>query len=489
MFSQAVSDPVLELCRAVRAQGGRALLVGGWVRDQLRGDLHDHSAVDYDIEVYGLEPAQLKALLAARGTVNAVGESFTVYKLKLNTDITKTESAICNLQSAIDVSLPRRESKTGRGHRAFEVIGDPQMSFAEAARRRDFTINAILYDPLTDEIIDPFNGRADIAQKIIRAVDPSTFIEDSLRVLRAMQFAARFEYEIDEATVELCRRIDLSDLPSERILAEVEKWLLWAPKPSIGLWAARKLGVVAKLWPEIAAMIDCPQESAWHPEGDVFIHSGMVLDEARRLLDDLPEAKKLTVMLGALCHDFGKPPTTKFEDGRIRSKGHEDAGVAPTETFLERLNLHTLDGYDVRAQVKALVQYHLSPAHYYKAHERGETVSDGAFRRLAQKVEPDLLYRVSRADCLGRAGDFSTEARDWFRARVSELAIIEKPPEPMLKGRHVLDLGLQPGPQVGQVTKAVYELQLDGKVVNLEEAIAEARNILEKQETDLRKKS
>ncbi len=478
MFSQSVSDPVLELCRAVRAQDGRALLVGGWVRDQLRGELHQQSAVDYDLEVYRLEPAKLKSLLAARGPVNAVGESFTVYKLKLNSEIAETESAIRHPPSAIDVSLPRRESKTGRGHRAFEVTGDPAMSFAEAARRRDFTINAIMYDPLTDEFIDPFNGRADIERKIIRAVDPATFIEDSLRVLRAMQFAARFEYEIDEATVELCRSIDLTDLPSERIRAEVEKWLLQARKPSIGWWAARQLGIVAQLWPEIAALIDCPQEYAWHPEGDVFIHSGMVLDEARKLIDDLPDAKKMTVMLGALCHDFGKPATTKFEDGRIRSKGHEDAGLAPTETFLDRLNIHTLDGYEVRRQVRALVRYHLSPGHFFKTQAKGEKVSDGAFRRLAQKVEPDLLYRVARADCLGRAGDFSPEAMDWFIARVNELAINEKPPEPILKGRHVLASGLPPGPQVGQVMKAVYEWQLDGKVTTLDEAIAAATEII-----------
>ncbi|HWQ32807.1 MAG TPA: HD domain-containing protein [Blastocatellia bacterium] len=467
MFADSIASPVLQFCRAVRRAGGRALLVGGWVRDRLRGE----PSADYDLEVYHLEPARLRALIAAHGLVNAVGEAFTVYKVRLNAQLT------------VDVSLPRRESKTGRGHRAFVVTGDPQMSFEEAARRRDFTINAIMYDPLADEFIDPFGGRADIERRLISVVDPQTFIEDSLRVLRAMQFASRFEYDIDPATVELCRTIDLTDLPCERILAEVEKWLLLSRRPSIGWQAARQLGIVEKLWPECAALIDCPQDREWHPEGDVWIHTGMVLDEARRLIDDLPHAKQMTVMLGALCHDFGKPPTTAFEDGRIRSKGHEDAGVAPTERFLDRLNIYTLDGYDVRTQVKALVQYHLSPAHFFKAQERGETVSDGAFRRLAQKVEPDLLYRVARADCLGRTGEFSTEAMDWFIARARELAVTEKPPEPMLKGRHLLALGLEPGPRIGRITKAVYELQLDGKVTTLEEAIAAAREVIEKDET------
>ncbi len=467
MMTENTVSPVLELCRAVRRAGGRALLVGGWVRDRLRGE----PSADYDLEIYQLEPARLRALIAAHGPVNAVGEAFTVYKVRLAADLT------------IDVSLPRRESKTGRGHRAFVVTGDPQMSFAEAARRRDFTINAIMYDPLTDEFIDPFGGRADIERRMIRVVDPQTFVEDSLRVLRAMQFASRFEYDIDAATIDLCRTIDLADLPCERIQAEVEKWLLLSRRPSIGWWAARRLGIVEKLWPECAALIDCPQERAWHPEGDVWVHTGLVLDQARRLIDDLPRAKQMTVMLGALCHDFGKPATTAFEDGRIRSKGHEDAGVAPTEKFLDRLNIHTLDGYDVRAEVKALVQYHLSPAHFFKTQERGETVSDGAFRRLAQKVEPDLLYRVARADCLGRTGDFSPAAMDWFIARARELAVTEKPPDPILKGRHVLALGLAPGPRIGRITKAVYELQLDGKVTTLEAAISAAKEVIEKDET------
>ncbi len=464
-------DPlVLHLCQAIHVLGGRALLVGGWVRDHLRGVPN----VDYDLEVYGLEPMRLRELLDAHGTVNAVGEAFTVYKVKL-----AAGAQTDNLRTlTIDVSLPRRESKVGRGHRGFEIIGDPWMSYDEATRRRDFTVNAIMYDPLADEFIDPQHGRADIQNRILRAVDPTTFIEDSLRVLRAMQFAARFAYTIDPATIALCRSIDLSDLPAERIWAEVEKWLLQAQKPSLGFWAAIELGITEKLWPEIHALIGCPQEYEWHPEGNVDIHTAMVIDEARKLLDDLPHPKKLAVMLGALAHDFGKPATTKFEDGRFRSKGHEDAGIAPTESFLERLKLQTIDGYDVRKQVLALVADHLAPGQFHKSFLQGQRVSDGAFRRLAQRVEPDLLYRVARADCLGRTGDFKPDAMEWFIAHVNELAIPIKAPGPILLGRHLLELGLQPGPQVGQITKAVYELQLDGQVTSLDEAIAAARKLL-----------
>ena len=182
-MTSPVPEKILRLAHAVGEAGGRALLVGGCVRDRLLG----RGVKDWDVEVYGVEPARLRELLGRFGRVNVVGEAFTVYKLGQD----------------LDVSLPRRERKTGRGHRAFYIEGDPSMSFEDAARRRDFTVNAILEDPLTRAIIDPFHGREDIAAKLLRAVAPETFVEDSLRVLRAAQFAARFDFE-PEARGELC---------------------------------------------------------------------------------------------------------------------------------------------------------------------------------------------------------------------------------------------------------------------------------------------
>ena len=464
-----ISNTVKKLCQAIRSSGGRALVVGGWVRDHLR---HVLDKPDYDLEVYGLEPESLRALLAEHGSVNAVGEAFTVYKLKPARPGQDTRT--------IDVSLPRRESKVGRGHRAFVIEGDPGMSFEEATRRRDFTINAIMYDPLTEEYIDPHGGREDIERGLIRAVDPQTFIDDSLRVLRAMQLAARLEYTIDPATIELCRSINLTDLPAERVWGELEKWLLGGGQPSKGWSAAKDLGIVDQLWPEVKALIGCEQEADWHPEGDVFVHNGMVLDEARKQIDDLIRPKRIAVMLAALCHDFGKPATTKIEDGRIRSRGHEEAGIAPTEAFLDRLRVNTFDGYDVRGQVVAIVAHHLTPQHYYKSELKGSAVTDGAFRRLALRLEPELLYRVARADCLGRKGDFKPLAEEWFIGRVRSLAIGERAPQPLLKGRHVIGLGLTPGPRIGEITRAVYELQLDGRVTTLDEAIEAARTLVER---------
>jgi tRNA nucleotidyltransferase (CCA-adding enzyme) len=446
----------LSIAHAVRDTGGRALIVGGWVRDRLLGVGHDPK--DVDLEVFGVPADQLKALLTRVGTVNTVGESFTVYKV-----------------AGLDVSLPRRESKVGRGHKGFEVIGDPNLSIEEAARRRDFTINAIAWDPLTGEYLDPFNGREDLARRVLRVVDPRTFADDSLRVLRAIQFAARFNATLEPAAFELCRTIALDDLPAERIWGEVEKLLLRAPKPSIGLTLARGLGVVERLWPELHALIDCPQEPEWHPEGDVWIHTLMVVDGARTRIDDLDHARQNTVMLGALLHDVGKPSTTAFVDGRIRSLGHEAAGVEPASRLLDRLNIRTMDGFDVRAHVLAIVQYHLAPGSWRKSPQE---VGDGAFRRLAAKVELELLYRVAKSDCEGRTGNFDCSAMDWFRARAEALGVEHAPPKPILMGRHLLDLGLRPGPEVGAILKDIYERQLDGEIQTLDEAIATARELI-----------
>ncbi|MEZ5426481.1 MAG: HD domain-containing protein [Pyrinomonadaceae bacterium] len=676
---------ITKLAEIIKANGGRAMLVGGCVRDELMG----LEPKDWDVEVYGVEPKKLKEILSSLGRVDAVGESFTVYKLGQD----------------LDVSLPRRERKVARGHKGFVVEGDPEMSFAEASNRRDFTINAILKDILTGEIIDVYGGRGDIEKRVLRHVSKETFAEDSLRVLRAAQFAARFEFGIDAETVALCRSIDVSDLPKERIWGEMEKLLLKAENPSIGLRWLYDLGVVRQLFPEMEALVGVPQESEWHPEGwlfsalpsesfvtgvaealgidrtsltlgefltsssadptviptgggtgnaepfvtglsdlkpadgagpdssfspssagptvlaetqslvwlfgtpapltdeivrimfkisldkmgpivlpavddleivrgivlpvavfvmnmltgfefpsqndlhnnsmdsggsvfpfatgvnipvivmdartsavdddvfvyfdlsfvgdrdfvhrgsdsfssncfevelgDVWYHTRLVVDEARKLIDDLPYPKKVAVMLGALCHDFGKPATTRFFDGRWRSHAHDEAGVEPTLTFLDKLNIHTIGGFDVREQVVQLVRYHLKPGMFYKVRDE---IGDGAFRRLAQRVEPDLLYRVARADSLGRNPDwlpeekrFKAEAQEWFIERVHQLKVEEKAPEPILLGRHLIELGLKPSPQFGKILKAVYELQLDGRITDLDEAIEKGRELI-----------
>jgi tRNA nucleotidyltransferase (CCA-adding enzyme) len=443
------------IAESVRTAGGRALIVGGWVRDRLL----DLPSTNVDIEVFGVPADELRTLLELFGRVEAVGASFQVYKV-----------------AGIDVSLPRRDSKSGRGHRGFSVTGDPTMTIEEAARRRDFTINAISWDPLTGEYLDPFHGRDDLASRLLRVVDPSTFPEDSLRVLRAVQFAARFSLAIEPATRDLCRTIALDDLPAERIWGEVEKLLLSARRPSIGLALALDLRVIEQLFPELLALVGCEQEPEWHPEGDVWVHTLQVVDQARTRVDDLPRPQAITVMLGALAHDLGKPATTAFIDGRIRSIDHEEQGVPPATRFLDRLHIHTIDGYDVRHQVLGMTAQHLKPGMWFKVRDE---VGDGAFRRLAQKVDLELLARLAKSDCLGRSpGTFNCEAMDWFLERARTLGVEHRPPGPILLGRHLLELGMRPGPAMGEILKAVYEQQLDGKVSDLASAIAAARSLM-----------
>jgi len=453
------------IATAVRDAGGRALCVGGFVRDRLRSQMRatarqvaSFDAKDLDIEVFGLPQDALHSLLTSLGRVEPVGQAFPVYKL-----------------GEIDVALPRRESKTGRGHKGFTVEGDHTMSFEDAARRRDFTINAIGWDPLTDEYLDPFNGRIDLERRVLRVVDPKTFADDSLRVLRALQFAARFELTIDPQTARICSAIPLDDLPAERIWGETEKLLLQAQRPSIGFALARELGVIHQILPEMEPLYDTPQDAEWHPEGDVWIHTLMVIDKARELNGDCDRPRLAAIMLGAVCHDLGKPGTTAEIDGRIKSPNHEAMGVEPATRILDRLNINSIDGFDVRKQVLGLVAEHLRPMAFYKSRD---TVTDGAFRRLAQKVDLELLVRFARADCHGRAGAFDCSGIEWFFDRAKSLGVEHKPPQPILLGRHLIDLGVAPGPRMGEILKAVYELQLDSRVTTLDDAIAAARDVI-----------
>ena len=453
----AAAELVEAIARDVAAAGGRALLVGGVVRDELLG----LPSKDADVEVFGVPADRLKAILEQLGRVDVVGESFTVFKI-----------------GGVDVSLPRRESKTGRGHKGFAVFGDPTLPIVEATRRRDFTINAILRDPLTGEVIDPFGGREDLAARRLRVVDPATFGDDSLRVLRALQFAARFELSVDDDTRRLLASIALDDLPAERIWGELEKLLLQAARPSVGLALALDLGVVARLFPELIPLATCEQDAEWHPEGDVWTHTLMVVDEARSRLEGLDRGRAVAMMLSAICHDLGKPATTIHADGHVKSPGHEEAGVPLTEALLDRLNVHTIDGYDVRRTVIGLVRHHLRPVAFFKS---PTPVGDGAFRRLAQKVDLELLARFAKADCHGRTGTFDCSAIDWFLDRARALGVEHAPPAPIVMGRHLLELGLPPGPEVGRLLRRIYEAQLDGDITTLDEGLARARVIIEQQ--------
>ncbi len=376
----------------------RALLVGGFVRDAFRGT----GSKDGDLEVYGVSSEVLIQLLIelfGREKVNLVGEQFKVIKVSVENGI------------ELDISIPRLDSKAGRGHRGFNILGDPSLSIKDAAKRRDFTINSMAADPLTGEVFDPFGGCEDIESGILRATDPEHFGDDVLRVYRAVQFAARFEMQIDPATFELMKEMvqgsEFSELPFERISEEMKKLLLKSKAPSIGFNLMRDLGILEIHFPEIHALIGVEQDPEWHPEGDVFIHTLMVVDEAAAIIrrEGFSEEESLAVMYGALGHDFGKPATTAFEEGRWRSRGHEEAGVDPCRKFGNRMKLKS----ELIRTMEAVSADHLKPAELFRSLEKGslgETSYANAVRRLLKRISPTpwrVAIAVSEADSKGRA--------------------------------------------------------------------------------------
>jgi tRNA nucleotidyltransferase (CCA-adding enzyme) len=444
------------LTQAIHAQGGRPILVGGSVRDHW---LDQRAPKDLDIEVYSLEAERLEAAIAPFGKVLRVGKSFGVLKL-------------ITAAAEYDLSLPRRESKTGRGHKGFQVEADPTMTYAEAAARRDFTVNSIGYDPIAQTWLDPHGGIADLQRKALRHVGPA-FAEDPLRVLRGAQFAARFAFSMAPETITLCRQLDLSELSKERIWGEFKKLFLRAERPSVGLTVLRETHAL-RFFPELEALIDVPQEPEWHPEGCVWTHTLMVMDEAAKLRCGAEKAD-LELMFGALCHDFGKPLTTVWRDGRWRSPAHDVEGMRPTETFLRRMT----DEVTLLEKVTTLVREHLRPAMLYNDREK---VTPGAIRRLALRVSiPDLL-RVAEADHFGRTTPDALArhfpARDWLLEKAANLDVRDEKPTPLLKGRHLLQLGMKPGPRMGELLQEAFSLQLDGVLCSLQEAEAWARTQL-----------
>ncbi len=432
---------VADVARRVRAAGGRAVLVGGCVRDALLGS----EAKDADLEVFGLAPEKLEKLVAATYPVITVGKSFGVLKIR-------------GLE--LDISLPRRERRTGPLHTDFAVDADPAMSFHDAAARRDFTLNAISWDPLTRELIDPFNGGADLRAKLLRHTT-ERFTEDPLRVLRAMQLSARFEFAVAKETVALCATLTMEGISAERVFEEWRKLLVKGRKPSLGLNFLRDCGWV-KFFPELAALIDCPQDKQWHPEGDVWVHTLHCLDAfAARHTGDAWE--DLVVGLAVLCHDLGKPATTTHEaDGHIRSLGHEAEGEKPTLTFLARLTTHK----ELIESVLPLVVCHMRPRELMLG-----KAGDSAVRRLAKKVgRIDRLARVDEADRWGRPPLVPDEpgGGQWLLERAEKLSVERGGPQPIILGRHLIAAGLTPGPRFKEILNACFEAQLDGKFANVE---------------------
>ena len=439
------------LAREARAAGGRAYCVGGCVRDALLGV----EPKDVDVEIYGLEAEKIERILSKKFRFEIVGKSFGVWILK---------------GLDIDVSMPRTERKTGIGHKAFEIVGDPFLTPKEACARRDFTINAILYDILSGDIIDEFGGMGDLKNKILRHTS-ERFSEDPLRVLRAMQFAARFNLDVAPETVELCSKIEMENLPEERIFEEWKKLILKGVEISRGLFFLRDCGWV-KYFRELADMAGCPQDPRWHPEGDVYVHTAHCMDSfAKKRVGD--DREDLIVGLAVLCHDMGKPKcTTIGDDGAIHSYGHDIIGGKVARKFLEHLTREK----SIVEEVVPLVERHMAVLDLWRSN-----AGDGAIRRLAGKVKRiDRLVRLDDADRNGRPPIEPEDSPQglWIMQRAEALAIKDSAPKPILLGRHLIELGLAPSVKFKDILNAAYEAQLDGAFFDVEHAVKYAKDNL-----------
>lgn len=446
---ESAASAVRAVAEIARREGGRALLVGGCVRDPLLG----LSPSDFDIECFGIGAERLRGALSERFALDLVGASFGIFKLH---------------GIDIDVALPRRETKLGLGHRAFETECDPALPLAEAAARRDFTVNAIYEDPLTGEILDPWNGREDLEKGVLRHVG-GHFGEDPLRVLRGMQFVARFGLSPAPETVAVCRGMAPESLPKERLMEEWRKLLVKGVSISAGLRFLRDTGWT-RHYPELAALVDCGQDPEWHPEGDVWDHTLCCLDAFAAARTGDP-AEDLVVGLAVLCHDFGKPATTRFLRGRIRALGHDEAGVEPTLSFLRRLT----DEERLLRDVPPLVRLHMRPFSMWKS-----GASDAAVRRLSVQAggRIDRLLRVAAADDAGRP-PFPRDpaALDWLAAQAERLRVADAAPKPLVMGRDLIALGMKPGVAFGRILKAAYEAQLDGRFDTVADGVRFAMSI------------
>lgn len=445
---------ILQVATLLAQNGGRALLVGGCVRDALL----ELPAKDIDVEVYGLGIEAVEAALRPHFRLDTVGRAFGVLIIK---------------GEDIDLALPRRESKTGPKHTDFRVEGDPTMSPETAASRRDFTINAISCDPLTGEIIDPFGGIQDLAERRLRHVSDA-FAEDPLRVLRGMQFVARFDLRPDPATIALCQQLSPEDLPAERLWEEWKKLLLKGVHISAGLEFLKACQWL-RYFPELEALVGCEQDPKWHPEGDVWAHTGHCLDAFASRRTGV-EWEDLIVGLAVLCHDFGKPNTSYTDsNGRIRSPRHDVEGVPVAQNFLQRLTRQK----KIFDEVLPLVEQHMRPLALYR-----DKAGDSALRRLAARVKRvDRLVRVAYADKYGRPPiepDGFPEGA-WLLQKTKELAIEDNAPKPILLGRHLIELDIKPGPHFGKILDLAYEAQLDGAFTNESDARTYLKNLVANQ--------
>lgn len=421
-----------EVARLVAAQGGRTFYVGGFVRDAL---IHRENK-DVDIEVHGIAPKALEAILDALGERMVMGESFGIFGLK---------------GYSLDIAMPRKEEVRGHGHKDFDIFVDPFIGTEAAARRRDFTFNALMQDVLTGEIVDHFGGVADLRAGVLRHVNDKSFAEDPLRVLRAAQFAARFGFRVADETIALCRRMQLQHLPRERIEGELKKALLKAEQPSVFFEVLRQMEQLDVWFPELKALIGVSQNPVHHAEGDVWIHTMMVLDEAAKLRGRA--ANPYWFMLSAVAHDLGKAVSTEEKNGVLHAYQHEIRGLPIAEAFLRRITSEAR----LIEYVLNMVEYHMKP----NTVAGTRSVKKVTTRMFDQSVDPEGLICIALADDRGRITaapptdheEFLYERLEVYRDRMAQ---------PYVMGKDLIEAGLKPGVEFTDILKHAHKLRLAG---------------------------
>lgn len=421
----------------IYASGGRVFYVGGFVRDEFTGNKNK----DIDVEIHNISVDKVKEILSKYGKVDVVGESFGVLKV---------------MGMDIDFAFPRTESKVGSKHVDFEVQVDPFLSIDEAARRRDFTMNSIMKDVMTGEIIDPFNGVDDINKKIIRMVDKETFIDDNLRPLRACQFASRFNMKIDNEIIELAKTLDYTTLSKERIAEEMKK-ALKSPTPSIAFNYMLEMGIIHQLSPELAAMADTEQDATWHPEGSVWNHTMQVVDMAAKLKDKANNP--IHFMYFALLHDVGKINTTSLnERGRLSAIGHEESGVKLTKQIVEQLTNET----SMILYIQEMISKHMIPHQILN-------MRDIKIRRImaTSNIEELLLFNICDNTKGNNTDLTSAKEKAQFEEKVARVRGLEQGAPfkiiPIVTGKDLIEIGFTPGPQFSKLLNEALELQMQNK--------------------------
>ena len=438
---------VKKIATAVSEHGGRAFFVGGCVRDFLQ----DKQSGDYDVEVHGILPETLEKILGELAEIKSVGREFGIYPLQ---------------SYPVDIALPRREKAVGAGHRDFAVEIDPFMGATEAAKRRDFTINAMMQDVLTGELVDPYDGMSDLKKGVIRHIFSGRFVEDPLRVFRAAQFAARFKFTLAKDTLELCKTMDVSVLAGGRVCDEMQKALLRAEDPSIFFKVLQAMNHLGEYFPELQSLIGVEQNKRHHAEGDVWTHTMMVLQEAAKRRERVKE--KLGFMLAALTHDFGKSICTECIDGELHSYNHEREGLPLIERFLSRLT----GDKTLTAYVLNMAELHMKP-NTLAANASSVKATNKMFDKA---IAPFDLIQLAIADSLGKIAPRPYVETEPFL--LERLAVYEEMmSRPYVTGKDLIKAGFSQGEYFGELLAYAHKLRLAGteKTSALKQTLAYAR--------------